>query len=423
MHYTLRDTCRICSSRNLVKFLDFGQMPLAGGFIKPEQIAQEKLYPLTVVFCRQCKEVQILETVPADVLFKDYRFVASTTTTLSKHFIDYAAEMTGRFLSKGALVVEFGSNDGVLLKPFNDLGVQAVGVEPAANIAKLAIAKGCRVVNDFFNTKSAAHVEQQYGPADLVCANNVFAHIDDMHEPMRAIIRLLKPDGIFVFEVHYLVSLIESYQFDMIYHEHMMHHSLTALSYLMNLYQMEIFDAKPVATHAGSIRVYAQKKNTGKHACSVHVGKLLDYERTIGLDREETFIKFGKDVYKKRDDLIRLIAHLHAQGKRIVGYGASGRASVHLNFCKFPTTVIPYVTDASPERQGRLIPGMHNPIVPPDRIKEDKPDYALLFAYNYFEEVMNKEQDFMRRGGRFIVPLPEPKIIEPKLPQVSVVGG
>jgi SAM-dependent methyltransferase len=397
----------------MVKFLDFGQMPLAGGFIKEEQVSEEKLYPLTVVFCRQCKEVQILETVPADVLFKDYRFVASTTSTLSKHFAEYAKEMTERFLNKDSLVVEFGSNDGVLLKPFNDLGIKAVGVEPAVNIAKLAVAKGCTVINDFFNTKTAASIKQKHGPADMVCANNVFAHIDDMHEPMRGIKDLLKPDGIFVFEVHYLASLIESYQFDMIYHEHMMHHSLTALTYLMGLYDMEIFDARRVSTHAGSIRVYAQKKNTAKHKVSQDVQKLLKEESAAGLDKEETFIKFGKNVYKKRDDLISLISKLRSKGKKIVGYGASGRASVHLNFCKFGKVVIPYVTDASHERQGRLIPGMHNPIVPPETIKEDKPDYALLFAYNYFEEVMSKEKEFVAGGGRFIVPLPEPKVIEP----------
>ena len=414
MHYTLRDSCRICSSKDMVKFLDFGQMPLAGGFIKPEDISGEKLYPLTVVFCRHCKEVQILETVPADVLFKDYRFVASTTLTLSRHFVAYAKEMTERFLNKDSLVVEFGSNDGVLLKPFDDLGVKAVGFEPATNIAKLAIARGCTVINDFFNTKTAAVVLERYGLADMVCANNVFAHIDDMHEPMRAITQILKPEGVFVFEVHYLVSLIDALQFDMIYHEHMMHHSLTALTYLMGLYDMEVFDARRVSTHAGSIRVYAQKKKTAKHKVSPEVEKLLKEERAAGLDEEETFIKFGKNVYKKRDDLISLISKLRSKGKRIVGYGASGRASVHLNFCKFGTTVIPYVTDASHERQGRVIPGMHNPIVPPDKIRDDNPDYALLFAYNYFEEVMGKEQDFIRRGGRFIVPLPEPKIIEPK---------
>ena len=413
MSYTTRNDCRICSSRDLVPFLDFGLMPLAGGFIKPEEIVHEKTYPLNVVFCRHCKEVQILETIPADVLFKDYRFVASTTLTLSRHFAAYAKEMTERFLNKDSLVIEFGSNDGVLLKPFTDLGVKAVGVEPATNIAKLAMAKGCTVINDFFNTSSAERIREQYGFADMVCANNVFAHIDDMHEPMRAITRTLKPGGIFVFEVHYLLSLIEALQFDMIYHEHMMHHSLMALKYLMELYQMEIFDAKRVATHAGSIRVYAQKKGTGQYPVTPEVNRLMTQEKKSGLDREETFLKFGKDVYQKRDELKNLIMGLIAQGKRVAGYGASGRASVHLNFCKFDTSIIPYVTDASSERQGRVIPGMHNPIVPADRILSDRPDYALLFAYNYFEEVMGKEQEFIRGGGRFIVPLPEPRIIQP----------
>ncbi len=414
MHYTVRDTCRICSSKDMVKFLDFGQMPLAGGFIKSEQIPDEKLYPLTVAFCRQCKEVQLMETVPAEVLFKDYRYTSSTTLTLSQHFAAHAKGLVERFLTKEDLVVEFGCNDGVLLKPLTDLGVRAVGVEPAVNIAKLAVAKGCTVINDFFNTRTAGDIKRQYGPASLICANNVFAHIDDMHEPMRAITDLLKPEGIFVFEVHYLLPLLATCQFDMIYHEHMMHHSVTALSYLMELHGMEIFDAKRIPIHAGSIRVYAQKKGGGRQRITQEKELLLSEERFCGLDQEETFLKFGRTVYQKRDTLINLVSQLRKQGKKIVGYGASGRASVHLNFCKFGVEDIPYVTDESSERQGRVIPGMHNSIVPPQRLRDEQPDYALLFAYNFFEEVMKKEQEFVRRGGRFIVPLPEPKIIEPK---------
>lgn len=413
MHYTLRTDCRICSSKDLVKFLDFGLMPLAGGFIRPQEILQEKLYPLSVVFCRVCKEVQILETVPADVLFKDYRYMSSTTKTLSSHFAAYAKAMTERFLGKDDLVVEFGSNDGVLLKPFGDLGVRAVGVEPAVNIAKLALAKGCTVINDFFNTKTAQQIKTLYGHASLICANNVFAHIDDMHEPLRAINDLLKPDGVFVFEVHYLLSLLEGCQFDMMYHEHMMHHSLTALRYLLNRHGMEIFDAKCIPIHAGSVRVYAQMKGSGRQAVTSDLGKMFDQEKRSGLDREETFLAFGRDVYRKRDALIDLVSGLRARGKSIVGYGASGRASVHLNFCKFGVKDIPYVTDESPERQGRVIPGMHNPIVPPQKLRDEQPDYALLFAYNFFEEIMKKESEFIRKGGRFIVPLPEAKIIEP----------
>jgi SAM-dependent methyltransferase len=411
--YSKITSCRICGSKDLKKFLEFGNMPLAGGFIKKEDLLKENTYPLTVVFCEKCKETQILETVSSITLFKDYRFVSSTTKTLSNHFVKYAETMKEKFLNKNSLVVEFGSNDGVLLKPFNDLGIKAVGVEPAENIALLASQKGCEVINDFFNSKTAEDIKKKYGKASLVCANNVFAHIHDMHEPMKGIKLLLKEDGIFVFEVHYLVDLLEQFQFDMIYHEHMMHHSLTALSYLLNFFDMEIFDALKIPIHAGSIRVYAQNKIKGKETINSNVKKLLNLEKTKKIDQLDTLIQFGKDTYKKRDLLIELISNLKAQGKRIIGYGASGRATVHINFCKFDHKTIEYVIDASHERQGRFIPGQHIPIVPPDKLKEDNPDYAILFAYNYFDEVMEKEKSFIKKGGRFIVPLPEPKIIEP----------
>ena len=411
--YSKITSCRICGSKDLKKFLEFGNMPLAGGFIKKEDLLKENTFPLTVVFCEKCKETQILETVSSTTLFKDYRFVSSTTKTLSNHFVKYAETMKEKFLNKNSLVVEFGSNDGVLLKPFNDLGIKAVGVEPAENIALLARQKGCEVINDFFNSKTAEDIKKKYGKASLVCANNVFAHINDMHEPMKGIKLLLKEDGFFVFEVHYLVDLLEQFQFDMIYHEHMMHHSLTALSYLLNFFDMEIFDVLKIPIHAGSIRVYAQNKIKGKETIQSNVKKLLDLEKVKKIDQLDTLIQFGKDTYQKRDLLIELISNLKAQGKRIIGYGASGRATVHINFCKFDHKTVEYVIDASHERQGRFIPGQHIPIVSPDKLKEDNPDYAILFAYNYFDEVMEKEKSFIKKGGRFIVPLPKPKIIEP----------
>ena len=410
--YSKITSCRICKSKDLKKFLEFGNMPLAGGFIKKEDLLKENTFPLTVVFCEKCKETQILETVSSTTLFKDYRFVSSTTKTLSNHFVKYAETMKEKFLNKNSLVVEFGSNDGVLLKPFNDLGIKAIGVEPARNITLLAKQKGCEVINDFFNSITAQQIKKKYGKASLICANNVFAHIDDMHEPMKGIKLLLKEDGVFVFEVHYLVDLLEQFQFDMIYHEHMMHHSLTSLSYLINLFDMEIFDVLRIPIHAGSIRVYTQNKKKGKKVVEPIVKKLLKLEKTRKIDQLDTLTKFGNDAYQKRDLLVKLVKNLKSQGKRIVGYGASGRATVHINFCKFNSETVEYVVDASHERQGRFIPGMHIPIVPPNKLKSDNPDYAILFAYNYFDEVIRKESDFIKKGGKFIVPLPEPKIIE-----------
>jgi len=413
LNYTVRKTCRICESEDLEAFLDFGNMPLAGGFINKEDFAKEKTYPLTVAFCQQCKETQILETISPATLFKDYRFVSSTTATLSNHFAHYAETMRERFLNKDSLVVEFGCNDGVLLEPFANLGVKAVGVEPALNIAKLAREKGCEVVNGFFNSKTAEAIKRKYGEASLICANNVFAHIDDMHEPMRGIKLLLKTDGVFVFEVHYLIDLLDQFQFDMIYHEHLMYHSLTALTYLLNIFDMEIFDVARIPTHAGSIRVHAQNKNARIYHTQPIVKKLLNLEKIKKINQLSTLIQFSEDTFKKRNALVKLISDLKVKGKRIVGYGASGRATVHINFCKFNSKIIEYIIDESHERQGRFIPGMHIPIVSPSELRNGNPDYALLFAYNYFDEVMEKEKDFIKRGGRFIVPLPYPKIIEP----------
>ncbi len=410
-HYAVRETCRICGSRDLLPFLEFGDMPLAGGFLKKEDFENEKLYPLSVCFCRNCKEVQILEVVPAEVLFKDYRYVSSTTATLSAHFREYAAEMNERFLGPQSLVVEFGCNDGVLLKPFNDLGVRTLGVEPAENIARIAMQRNCEIVNDFFNVRVADKILASHGRADLICANNVFAHIDDMHEPMRAIRKLLNPAGVFVCEVHYLLDLLEQYQYDMIYHEHMMHHSLTALSHLLSAFDMQVFDVRRVSTHAGSLRVYSQKKDQGRHQLQAGVQALLDLERQHGCDREETFLRFGQTVHQKRDALTQLVRDLRARGKRIIGYGASGRATVHLNFCGFDSKDVEYVVDASHERQGRYIPGVHIPIVGPEKLKNDHPDGAVLFAYNYSDEIMKKEKDFLASGGHFILPLPHAKMV------------
>ncbi len=401
----------------MVKFLDFGNMPLAGGFIRPDQLDQDEPFPLVVYFCRKCKEVQLLDIVSPEILFKDYRFLASTTKTLSSHFSNYAKEMKERFLTEGRggnrrfpLVVEFGSNDGVLLKPFMDLGIKVVGVEPAKNIAGIARSKGCIVVNDFFNEQTAKKIIDEYGKADMICANNVFAHIDDMHEVMKGIKTLLKPDGIYIFEVHYLPELLKTFQYDMIYHEHLMYHSLTSLTYLLDLFDMEIFEVKRIPIHSGSVRVYARNKDPKKEK-DKSVERLLKLENQSGLDKEETFLEFSKHVFRKRDEIKNTIEKLKSQGKKIVGYGASGRSVIHMNFSGLGKGEIDYVVDESPERIGRLIPGAHVPIVSPEVFRKDKVDYAVLFAYNYEKEVLEKEKEFLAKGGKFIIPLPEIRIV------------
>lgn len=407
-----RNDCRICGSRDLVMFLDFGLMPLAGGFIRKEQIPDERKFPLRIYFCRNCKEVQVLDVVSKELLFKDYRFLASVTKTLSEHFVQYAKDMKNELgLNEKSLVVEFGSNDGVLLRPFGDMGIRAVGVEPARNIAEVAIQRGCSVIVDFFNERVAGEIVEANGRADLICANNVLAHIDDMHEVMRAIKLLLKEDGALVFEVHYLLDLLEKYQYDMMYHEHMMYQSLTALGHLLDLFGMEIFDVKRIPIHSGSIRVYAKNRESGKHRVKPTVAEALEIERKKGLDREETFFRFAMELDAKRAELVSMIKKAKREGKRVIGYGASGRASTQLNFCGIGKDMIDYVVDASPERYGRVVPGVHIPIVKPDILKTDVPDFTVLFAWNYEDEVLKKEEDYRKRGGKFIIPLPNVRIV------------
>jgi len=407
-----RTTCRLCHSSDLHPFLALGETPPAGGFLLPGNVPSERKYPLTLSFCRNCHEVQILETVNPQILFKDYRYLASSTATLSRHFQDYAKEITGRFLKPGALVVEIGCNDGVLLKPLHEYSVRAVGVEPAENIAAVARSRGCHIYNDFFDLGLARVIRNEQGASDAISANNVFAHIDDLHGVMDGIDHLLAPHGVFLFEVQCLFDLLDGCQYDMIYHEHLMYHSVHALKKFFALFGMHIFDVIRVSTHCGSIRVHVQRNsNPSPQPIEKRLQIYLSEEKSRGFDLEKTFDNFGALVREKSARLHHLVKTLNAEGKRVVGYGASGRASVHVNMSSLTPDILSYVVDNSPERIGRVMPGTHNPIVTADVFREDPPDYAVVFAYNYLEEIMRKEVTFTERGGKWIVPLTEPRIL------------
>jgi SAM-dependent methyltransferase len=386
-------------------------MPLAGGFLRKEDIPNEKSYPLVVYFCNNCKLVQLLDIVPAEVLFKEYFYLSSTTKTLSKHFEDLAKKLRENFLNEDSFVVEIGSNDGVFLKPLKSLGIRSVGFEPATNIAKIARSYGLNVVNNFFTEKSAREVAQREGKADLVSASNVFAHIEDLQDVVRGVKAILKDDGIFVFEVHYLLDLIEKMQYDTIYHEHMFYHSIVALTNFFKSMDMEIFDVERIPIHEGSIRVFVKNVGDKKHNVRQSVHQLLATEKKSGLDNLQTLITFGENVRKHREVLVGLLKQIKRQGKRIVGYGAPGRGNTLLNYCKIDTNVLEYTTDESPTRQGRITPGTHIQIVSPERLRKEKPSYALMLAWSYMKEILEKEKDYVQQGGKFIVPLPIPKII------------
>lgn len=406
-----RTTCRLCGSTHLQPFLNLGELPLAGAFLHPHQISAEKRYPLTVTFCGGCHEIQLLETLNPQILFQDYRYLSSTTATLSQHFQDYARDIVGQFLKPDALVVEIGSNDGVLLKPLAACGVRAIGVEPADNVAAIARTRGCEVYNNFFDVEVARRILNEQGPADAICANNVFAHIDDIASVTRGIDRLLSPSGVFIFEVQCLFDLLDGFQYDMIYHEHLMYHSVGALNRFFDRFEMHIFDVKRVPTHCGSMRVHVQRNHAGVQPITERLVNFIQEEQARGLHLIKTFEVFGRSAQAKAANLGRLVDDLLASGKRVVGYGASGRASVHVNLSHLTSDKIPYVVDSSPERRGRVMPGTHNAIVDVDTFRADPPDFAVVFAYNYLDEIQRKEAAFTATGGKWIVPLPTPSVL------------
>lgn len=424
MEFKTKKNCRFCGSKNLKKVIDFGLMPLAGGFLKKEpasaeatagkkEIKKEKKYPLRVFICESCGLVQLIDVVSAELLFKDYRYAPSTMRTIEEHFKKYAKEMAARFLKQNSFVVEIGSNDGVLLAPLKEFGINALGVDPAINIVKIARRRGLNVINDFFNVKTAKLILNKYRKADAIFANNVLAHIDDMDETMKGIKLLLDKKGILVFEVQYLADLVKYVQYDLIYHEHLCYYSLKPLIRFLDRYGMKIFDIKRIPTQGGSIRVYAANKSTPlngagqKYQTSKKFLKILRFEKKMDLYTHKGLRVFTKKIAKHKEALIKILNKFKAKGKTISGYGASGRGVILTNYCGIDKDYLKYMVDASPERYGRLMPGTHVKIMPPSYFRKNPTDVVLLTAWNFKDEILKKEKWFLKRGGKIIIPLPK----------------
>lgn len=407
--------CVFCGSSTLAEVMDFGDVALAGGFLKKEQITNEKKYPLAIMFCENCYAVQVRDHIDPSLLFETDFYFSSAIKTLRDHFKDYAKEIIDKFLPspKNATVLEFGSNDGVLLKPLADDGVKTViGVDPAKNIVESINDERLELVNDFFNMTTANSIVKKYGFVDVVMANNVFAHITDINGTTEAVQKVLKKDGVFAFEVHYLGKIIEEMQYDFIYHEHIYYYSLLALENHLARHGMVIFDIKKIPIHGGSIRYYAAKKNS-RHANNIssEVKVLRKRERELGYDKAETYQKFASEVEGKKQKLMSLLKELKNKGKSIAGYGASGRANTIMQYCGITNKHLDFIIDDAPAKQGLYTPGSHLLIRGNEALKTEKPDYVLLFAWAFYEEIAAKSQDYLKSGGQIIVPLPEVRVI------------
>jgi len=404
--------CHMCKSSDLVKFLDLGFQPLSDGFLRREQLNElEVFYPLEVYFCRNCGLVQLGFIVPPEKMYNEnYPYESSTTRELREHFMSFSQCVCKRFnLPANTLVIDIGSNVGVLLSGFKAQGMKVLGVEPSKNIAKTAINNGIDTIPKFFGPEVVDKIVEKYGKAYVVTATNVFAHISDLYKFIEALKTVLHDDGIFIFEVPYLVDLINNMEYDTIYHEHLRYISMKPVVQFFEKFGMEVFDLERIKPHGGSIRVFINRR--GKREITPHVKELLDLETKLQLHSLEYLQKFAKRVKEHRALLLSLLNGLKKSGKIIVGVGAPAKGNTLLNYCKIDGEMLDYTTEKAKLKIGLFTPGMHIPVYPDEKLMEDMPDYALILAWNFVDEITKNLDEYKKKGGKFIVPIPEPKIL------------
>lgn len=407
---TTRLACHICQNKKLHKFLSLGPIPLANSFLQQDQLSvSEPYYPLDVCYCSNCGLVQLAQVIAPEILFKNYAYLTGTSEPMKAHFAGLAEDIIKKFSPpSGALVIDIGSNDGTLLQNFQRYNMRVLGIEPATNVAKLASLRGTETLNDFFNESLAHKICSEKGQPRIILATNVLAHVADLESLLRGVNRLLASDGVFVIEVPYLVDMLSKVEFDTIYHEHLRYFAVRPLVTLFSKFDMGIADVEHISVHGGSLRVYVQKFI---HSLPSSVTELLDLETEAKIDSLETYQKFAEDISRIKEELLSLLKALKNQGAKIAGYGAPAKGNILLNYCQIGMDILDYVTDTTPFKQGRYTPGMHIPVFPESHFHEFPPDYALLLAWNYADEILREEERYRQAGGRFIVPIPRPQIV------------
>jgi len=407
----LSTRCIVCGNTQVEQFLDLGSTPLANKFLSQDKLSQpEPSYPLRVGFCHDCHHVELTEAVHPSAMFDDYLYISSASDTLKAHLFDLSDIVSQRYeLNSKDLVVDIGCNDGTLLSGFKRHGVKTLGVDPAQNLAVFTEKLGIDRHIGFFNSSSAKEIAKKYGPASAITATNTFPHIPELQDFIRGLDAALAPDGVFVIEAHYLIDILDQGAFDTIYHEHVSYWALGPMRRLFEAHGFEIVNAERLALHHGQLRVFVQRKGRGKVQSGVKA--ILEAEQARGLDRFETFQNFAKDVQRIKIELTKTINDLRASGKRIVGYGAPAKGNTLLCFLELGTDKIEYIADKSPLKQGLFTPGLHVPVVPPEQLLTDQPEYVLLLAWNFVDEILEQQAEYRKRGGKFIIPVPAVRII------------
>ncbi len=403
--------CRACGQLLRMTFCDLGLSPVANAFLRAEDLAvQEKFYPLHARVCERCLLVQLEQFEPPERIFSDdYAYFSSYSDSWLKHASDYVNMAVRRFgLGKGNLAVEIASNDGYLLQYFARHGVEALGVEPAANCARAAQEKGVPTVVKFFGRDTADELAATRR-ADLIIANNVLAHVPDLADFIGGLKRLLAPRGTITIEFPHLLNLIEQNQFDTIYHEHFSYFSLLSAERLLADHGLTLFDVEEIPTHGGSLRIFVCHE--GARPVEARVAALRDKERRAGLADMAVYRGFGEKVRAAKRALVEFLAEAKGQGKRIAGYGAPAKGNTLLNYCGVRADAIEFTVDRSPHKQGRFLPGTHIPVRAPDALREARPDYVLILPWNLKDEVMEQTAYIRDWGGRFVIPIPSVQVL------------
>jgi novobiocin biosynthesis protein NovU/D-mycarose 3-C-methyltransferase len=401
-------SCRICESPSLHPVLDLGRTALANRFLRPDRLGEpEPTYPLRLVRCGGCGLIQIDETVPRELLFSDYVYVSGTSDAVVRHAARLARRLTDRLgLRRGDLVLEAASNDGTVLRAFQPFGVRTLGIEPAANVAERARAGGVDTVCEFFDAGSARSLRESHGPARLVLARHVLAHAADLHGFVSGLREVIADDGVVAIEVPHLLPFHDRLEYDTVYHEHLCYFSVEVLQTLFARHGLELLDAEEVDLHGGSVLLTAQRKG-GPRFRRGGVGRLLAREERAGLHHPATWETFARRARRSRDTLRDEIGGLLATGQSLAGYGAAAKGMTLLAFCGLGPGEIPFIADKSPLKQGLLTPGHHIPVCEPDRLRREPPDVLLVLAWNFAAEVAAQQADYLRRGGRLLLPVPQ----------------
>lgn len=407
--------CRSCGSIELRPVIDLGRTPLANALLTAEQLKEpEAVYPLEVVFCPACTLVQITETVPPEQLFREYFYLSSFSDTILRHAEEIAGQLrSSRRLDSDSLVIEIASNDGYLLQYYKRAGVPVLGIEPATNIARVAQEeRGIPTLSEFFGPVLAMELSRQGKRADVIHANNVLAHVADLNGFVSGLASLLKDDGVAVIEVPYVKDMIDGTEFDTIYHEHLCYFSLTALEQLFRRHGLAIQDVERLPIHGGTLRLFAIKESAAREQPSSSSALQLLADEKVWAGEFEYYRGFRESVDRLRHELTTLLRDLKAAGKTIAVYGASAKGSTLLNCFGIGAETLDYVVDRSTAKQGFYTPGTHLPIYAPERLPETMPDYVLLLTWNFAAEILQQQSEYQRRGGRFIIPIPEVRISE-----------